>query len=130
MLLVQCTGTGLGSVTHCYQVAVCESLLQEEHVTRGLHCIWGCSIAWLTPWPGSPAGPILDPYEGLRSMSGPMSILGGLAGFIKAVIGLGARPTAGFIESGSKVLQVGGWVMTWHTYRKLLIAGHNMLAAA
>jgi hypothetical protein len=51
-------------------------------------------------------GPLLDPYEGVRSMSGPMSVLGGLAGFIKAVIGLGARPTAGLFESGSKVLQV------------------------
>jgi hypothetical protein len=51
------------------------------------------------------AGTLLDPYEGARSMKGPWKIAGLLVGILKALLGLGARPTAGVIESGSKILQ-------------------------
>ena len=41
-------------------------------------------------------------------MPGALAILGAALGFTKSVLGLAVRPTAGFIESGSKVMQVRG----------------------
>lgn len=86
----------------------------------------GPALTHLTP--SHPAGLLLDPYEGARSMSGWLAAVGAMLGVAKAILGLGMRPTAGVFETTSKVLQVGrgkgGWSQCALAMRHTASVGH------